>query len=44
GSSDYPLEVLAKAGVDMRSPEPVRQALQVFEETVAELEKSFAGS
>lgn len=40
GSSDYPLEVLARAGVDMRSPEPVRRALQVFEKTLEELEAS----
>src|SRR5690606_26527300 len=31
GGSDYPLELLKKAGVDMTSPEPVRKALQVFE-------------
>ncbi|MBX6394575.1 MAG: oligoendopeptidase F [Alicyclobacillaceae bacterium] len=41
GSSDYPLEVLAKAGVDMRSPEPVRRALEVFEKTLGELEACF---
>ena len=39
GGSDYPLELLKKAGVDMTSPEPVRQALQVFEQTLAELEE-----
>src|SRR5256885_1260561 len=30
GSSDYRIELLKKAGVDMTSPEPVRQALQTF--------------
>ncbi|SDZ25255.1 oligoendopeptidase F [Bacillus sp. 166amftsu] len=38
GSSDYPIEVLKKAGVDMASPEPVKEALQVFEEKLNELE------
>ncbi|SER95066.1 oligoendopeptidase F [Salipaludibacillus aurantiacus] len=38
GSSDYPIEVLKKAGVDMTSPEPVKQALKVFEQTLDELE------
>ncbi|CAM4091805.1 oligopeptidase PepB [Bacillus manliponensis] len=38
GSSDYPIEVLKKAGVDMTSPEPVKEALQVFEEKLNELE------
>lgn len=38
GSSDYPIEVLKKAGVDMTSPEPIKQALSVFEETLNELE------
>jgi oligoendopeptidase F len=39
GSSDYPIEVLKKAGVDMTSAEPVRQALAVFESTLDEMEK-----
>ncbi len=39
GSSDYPIEVLKKAGVDMTSPEPVKEALQVFEEKLNELEE-----
>jgi len=30
--------VLKKAGVDMASPEPVKEALQVFEEKLNELE------
>ena len=38
GSSDYPIEVLKKAGVDMTSAEPIKQALSVFEETLDELE------
>lgn len=39
GSSDYPIEVLKKAGVDMESPEPVEGALKVFEELLDEFEK-----
>lgn len=39
GSSEYPIELLKKAGVDMTSPEPVRQALDVFEQTLNELEE-----
>ncbi|MDN7244393.1 oligoendopeptidase F [Planococcus shenhongbingii] len=38
GSSDYPIEVLKKAGVDMTSPEPVAEACKVFEEKLNELE------
>lgn len=38
GSSDYPIEVLKKAGVDMTSPEPIRETLQVFAAKLAELE------
>lgn len=39
GSSDYPLELLKTAGVDMSKPEPVEQALQVFTSLVDELEE-----
>jgi oligoendopeptidase F len=39
GSSDYPIEVLKKAGVDMTSAEPIRQACQVFAEKLEEMEK-----
>lgn len=38
GSSDYPIEVLKKAGVDMTEAEPIREALKVFEEKLSELE------
>jgi len=38
GSSDYPIELLRKAGVDMETPVPVRNALQVFTELVERLE------
>jgi len=38
GSSDYPLELLKKAGVDLSKPEPVEAALKVFGKTLDELE------
>lgn len=38
GSSDFSIEVLKKAGVDMNSPEPIEKALKVFEQTLDELE------
>lgn len=39
GCSDFPIEVLKAAGVDMESPEPIALACQVFEEKLVELEK-----
>lgn len=39
GNSDYPIEVLKKAGVDMTSPEPIKNALHVFEEKLNEMEQ-----
>lgn len=38
GSSDYPIEVLKKAGVDMASPKPIEDACKVFEEKLNEME------
>ena len=38
GGSDYSINILKKAGVDMASPEPIRQALSVFEELISEME------
>ncbi len=32
GSSQYPIDVLKKAGVDMTSPEPIEAACKMFEE------------
>lgn len=37
GGSDYPIELLRKAGVDMEKPEPVQQALTVFTGLLDEL-------
>jgi len=39
GSSDYSINLLKKAGVDMTSPEPVRQALQLFESHLSQMEQ-----
>lgn len=39
GSSDYPIEVLKKAGVDMTKTEPIEDALKVFEEKLTEMEE-----
>lgn len=39
GSSDYPIEVLKKAGVDMTSSKPIEEALKVFEEKLNEMEE-----
>lgn len=39
GSSDYPIEVLKKAGVDMTSSQPIVEALKVFEEMLNEMEE-----
>ncbi|MCM3322008.1 oligoendopeptidase F [Cytobacillus kochii] len=39
GSSDYPIEVLKKAGVDMTSSEPIKAACKVFEEKLNEMEQ-----
>lgn len=39
GSSDYPVELLKIAGVDMASPEPVKMAMETFKNLVDEFEK-----
>lgn len=38
GCSNFPIEVLKAAGVDMESPGPIREACKVFEERLSELE------
>jgi oligoendopeptidase F len=42
GSSMAPLELLRGAGVDLSSPEPIKAALKLFDETVTELEELLA--
>lgn len=39
GSSDYSIDLLKKAGVDMNSPEPIRQALQLFDSHLTQMEE-----
>ncbi|MBA9027056.1 oligoendopeptidase F [Peribacillus huizhouensis] len=36
GSSEYPLELLKKTGVDLTKPEPIENALKIFSELVKE--------
>jgi oligoendopeptidase F len=38
GGSDYPLNLLKKAGVDMTTPKPINDALDVFESLLNEIE------
>lgn len=37
GGSDYPLEELKVAGIDLTTPEPVANAMKVFDQTIDEL-------
>ncbi len=39
GSSDYPIDVLKKAGVDMNSAKPIKDTLEIFKKRLAELEQ-----
>jgi oligoendopeptidase F len=39
GSSDYPIELLKKAGVDMSTPEPIANTLDLFGEIVSQMEE-----
>jgi oligoendopeptidase F len=39
GSREYPLELLRSAGVDMASPEPVSEALAVYDGYLDEFER-----
>jgi oligoendopeptidase F len=39
GGSDYSINILSKAGVDMSSPEPIREAMSVFEDVIAQMEQ-----
>lgn len=39
GGSDYPMEELKIAGIDLSSPQVVEQALKVFDDTLQELEE-----
>lgn len=39
GGSDYPIPTLQKAGVDMSSPEPIKQAMSVFRNIIEQMEE-----
>lgn len=39
GSSDYSLNILKKAGVDMSKPEPIKQAMSVFASILDQIEE-----
>lgn len=39
GGSDYPIELLKGAGVDMSSPQPVEAVVRLFEETLDQMEE-----
>jgi oligoendopeptidase F len=39
GSSDYPINILKKAGVDMTSPEPIDKTIELFNNLVNQFEK-----
>ncbi len=42
GGSDYPIDLLKKAGVDVTSPEPVENALKIFSRLVDSMEQSIS--
>jgi len=42
GGSDYPIEVLKKAGVDMTTPEPFRKTMAAMNRTMDEIESILA--
>ena len=39
GSSEYPIEVLKKAGIDMTAPAPIEATIARFDEVLTEMEK-----
>lgn len=39
GGSDYSIEILKRAGVDMSSPEPIKQAMEVFKSLIDQMEE-----
>ncbi len=44
GGSDYPIDIVKKAGVDMTSPEPVNNTVELFADLVAQMEELLIGS
>ena len=39
GGNDYPLNILKRVGVDMTTPKPIEEALEMFEDRLNELKK-----
>lgn len=39
GGSDFSINILKKAGVDMSTPEPIEQAMSVFEQLIGQMEE-----
>ncbi|PWV99675.1 oligoendopeptidase F [Paenibacillus cellulosilyticus] len=39
GGSDYSINILKRAGVDMSTPEPIEQAMAVFEDLISQMEQ-----
>ncbi|MEX2415620.1 MAG: oligoendopeptidase F [Paenibacillaceae bacterium] len=39
GGSDFSINILQRAGVDMSSPQPIRQAMEVFEGLIEQMEQ-----
>lgn len=39
GGSDFSINILKKAGVDMSSPQPIREAMSVFKELIEQMEQ-----
>ncbi len=42
GSNDYPIELLKKAGIDMTSPQPIYDTIEVFDGLVDQLETALS--
>ncbi|GAB4371119.1 MAG: oligoendopeptidase F [Spirochaetales bacterium] len=42
GGSLFPLDSLARAGVDLRTPEPMRETIRLFEQLLSSLEEYYA--
>lgn len=43
GSSEYPIDMLKKAGVDMTTADPIKQAMELFEQTLDQMEELLEG-
>ena len=39
GGSDYSINILKRAGVDMSSPQPISQAMEVFKSLIEQMEQ-----